>query len=90
MSKTYTLKDRHTQIDTKKLMMRILSETTNLDEQVELMVGEDNIVPRDERERKTCFDRCEYTLTAREALETLVSFLDDCELLKTISYVTFD
>ena len=72
MSKSYTLEVTATHNDIKKLMLRILDETTNLDERVELCFGTCRLVARDERERELNPD----TVTAEEALDALVSALE--------------
>ena len=72
MSKTYTLEENCGNTDIKKLMLLILDETTNLDEGVELCFGTCRLLARAERERELNPD----TVSAKEALETLISALE--------------
>ena len=79
MSKTYQLKpvdtlpSQATSADVKELVMRILDETTHLDERVRLQVGNDcHLVPTDEREKELH----PHTVTVKVALEILVESLE--------------
>ena len=72
MSRTYTLEVPATHTDIRNLMLLVLDETTNLDERVELRFGTCRLLARDERDRELNPD----TVSAKEALETLVSALE--------------
>jgi hypothetical protein len=67
MSKTFTLEVPATNADVGKLMLRVLAETSNLDERVVLKYGTCRLVASDERDREAH----PGTVSVKEALETL-------------------
>ena len=73
MTKTFTLELSATNADIGALMMRILFETANLDERVELLFGNCRLLAKDERERELHPD----TVTAEEALDCLAETNSD-------------